>query len=253
MNNKGAISFSTVIILLLIAAILAGIAVFHFEFRLENLDVRTGSFYTQEELEKKLFTRKTDQYTYLFALRLNKLERVKLPFVEKIDVEVTDRNSAVVYVYDKPIIGCIKLMDMFICFDREGIVIDSAKEKPQGVPLIEGLDFSEFTLGKQLDGADGRDFATILDILMLLEKNGLDPENVVFGLRSEVTLYLGGNEILLGKDTNYALKINNIRAIIEAATIDSQYVYRFDMRNYNENNMEVYVTQKTVNNDFETD
>ena len=225
-----------VIRLLIILAAAVAIIVFVTCFKLENIEIRPGKRYTEEEIRNYLFTKKTDKYAVFFAYRVNKLDKITLPFVEKIDVELTDRNSVIIYVYDKAVTGCVSHMGKYIYFDREGIVVDSSSERLEGIPLIKGIDFSGYTINEPLDTGSSKVFDTILEVLMLLEKNSLAADDMEFGLRGEVTLHIGQDEVLLGQCENYDFRINNLANVMRSAPEGN---YRFDMRNFDEKNMEV--------------
>lgn len=224
--------------LLILAIILTAIIVFLLEFKLERLTIKPGSYYTAEQIEELLFTKGTDKYTALFAFRINHLWKEKIPFVEKIDVEMTDRNTAVIYVYDKAIIGCVEHMGSYVYFDREGIPVDSTVSLHEGIPLIKGLSFSDITLGRKLDFSHSGIFEKILSILMLLDKNGIAADDITFGLRDDIILHIGDDEILLGTADSYDVRIGNIPNAIAAVGEGS---YRFDFRNYDEEHLEIDV------------
>lgn len=243
MEDRRRITFGGLLKIVLLLAILIGAIVFLVDYKLENIEIRSGNFYTEQEIKDLLFVRKSDAYTYLFAFRVNNFEKPKLTFVEKIDVEVTDRNSVIVYVYDKAITGCFCHMGTYFYFDREGMIADSAAEHAKGIPEIKGVTPKEYTIGRKLDVGNADLFTTVLDILMCLNKNGLEAEDITFSVRDEITLHIDGNEILLGNTGNNDFKCNNIKNVMAAAGGNLEDVrYRFDFRNYSETNMEVYAT-----------
>ena len=234
--NKSAAPLIIRLIVLLTLA--AAVIVFLTCFKLENVEIRPGSHYTEEEIRQRLFTKKTDAYTVLFVFRINKLDVPKLTFVEKVDVEMTDRNSVIIEVHDKAITGCIEHMGSFVYFDREGIAVDSSSSRLEGIPLVKGVEFGGYTQGKPVDLGRPGLFDTLLEIIMLLGKNKLTADDICFGVRDDVTMHIGGNEIQLGVCENYDLKVNNINPAL-AALPEGTYV--IDLRNYNENNREIDV------------
>lgn len=241
--NNSRLSFGSVLKIILLLAIAGCVIAFLMLYKLENVEIRSGSFYTEQEIRDKVFTRKSDQYTYLLALRINKIEPPKMTFVEKIDVEVVDKNSAIIYVYDKAVIGCFSHMGTYFYFDREGIIVDTSSFRAANIPEIKGVSPKEFTIGSKLDVGNANLYTTVLNLLMSLSKNGLEASDIVFTLRDEVTLHIDGHEILLGNSDNYDFKCNNLKNVIAATVKDNTEIkYKFDFRNYSETNMEVYAT-----------
>lgn len=239
MRIKSKLSLAGVILRVVIVAALLSAAVFFLvDCQLEKLVIQPGSVYSADEIEKRLFNVGTDKYAVLFAARINYLWDEDIPFVEKVDVELVDKNSVIVYVYDKAVIGCVEHMGSYVYFDREGIAVDSADSVRAGIPLITGLTFTQIAMGERLDLSDGRAFGTILDILMLLEKNELAASDIDFGLRRDITIHIDDDEFLLGTADNYDVKINNFQAALSAVSEGS---YVFDFRNYSNENLEIDV------------
>ncbi len=234
--NKSAAGLIIRLIILLILA--SAVVVFITCFKLENVEIRPGIHYTEEEIRQRLFTKKTDNYTVFFVFRINKLDVPNLTFVEKVDVEMTDRNSVIIEVHDKAITGCIEHMGSYVYFDREGIAVDSSTQRLEGIPLVKGVEFGGYTQGKPIDLGRSGVFDTLLEIIMLLGKNKLAADDITFGIRDDVTLHIGGHEILLGISDNYDLRVNNIKAALDVLP-EGNYI--LDFRNYTENNREIDV------------
>lgn len=230
-SHKGLVLTLVPIAVLVIAAI-----VFLTSFKLESYTITGSLYYTEEELANMLFTEDTDRYAVLFALRINRFTPPQIPYIEKVDVELTDKNTAVIHVYDKAVTGCVFHMGQYFMFDREGIVVEADTVRNTEIPEIKGLSIDGIVLGKPLVTPNTSVFNTILDVLMLLQKNKLTAEDITFGIRYDVTLHIDGSEFLLGKDDAYDYRINNIPALM-AASPEGSYIY--DLRNYGEDNREV--------------
>lgn len=266
-------SSSTIFRLILLLALFCATVFFIVNFKLENIDIRSGDYHTEQEIKDELIKNRTDKYTYLLAFRINALDmpmikyienimpqqvtgfiekifrKPDIQFVDDVDIEVLDRNSAIIYVYDKKIAGGICHMGTYFYFDREGIIVDTDDELLAGIPEIKGLTPKELIRGQKLDVGRTDLFKDILDILLVLKKNGLAPEDMVFSTRDEITVHIDGHEILLGNNGNYDFKCNNIKNVIASVASDTDEIkYRFDFRNYSEANMEVYAT--VLNKDF---
>ena len=104
--------------------------------------------------------------------KMNKLK--DLSFVSKMDLELTDKNTVTVTVYEKSIAGCVLYKGDYVYFDKDGIVLDSSKRRVGSAPLIKGLTFTEWSIGKKLPSDDDKKFQTILTITQLVEKYDLD-------------------------------------------------------------------------------
>lgn len=225
----------------LLLIVVAAIVFYLVSFRLENVEFRNDSIYSDEEMKEKLFTgNKLDKYTYFFAWRINRSSKSSIPFVEKTDVEVIDKNSVIIYVYGKSVLGCVEHMGKYMHFDREGMVVESADAPLEGIPVVEGLEFDRVIQGEKLQMGNSTLYENLMIILKSLEKNSLSADRIVYGIRNDITLYLGGDEVLLGFEGNNDLRINNLKNILEA--LKKEYnggSFRVDLRKYSEENTEV--------------
>ena len=221
-----------------IIVLLGVLVTLYFEnFKLEKLIIEGGSHYTQKEIEDYLVTSKADGFTHFFYLKYNVFGSPEpLPFVEKMDFEIVDKNTIHVQVYDKMICGCVEHMGAFMHFDRDGIVVESTEQPDEGVPVITGIPFSKVMIGQKMEIEDERMFKIILNLTQSIQQNGIKCDRIDFDIRQNVKLYVGGSEVLLGGGDVYDYKINALKKVLEAA---GGVNYRYDMRNYSEENGEV--------------
>lgn len=223
------------LILLLIIVIIA--AVFLTQFRLENFEAEGTSYYTVQELKSRLLTEKTDGYAVLFWLRCKYWGVPDIPFIEKIDVELVDKNTVRVCAYDKAIIGCIENMGQYMYFDREGIVVESSDTPLEGSPIVRGLKFESMVMGKKLDPKKSGLVNEILNVVMLLDRNGIDASEMRYNELYEIILDVDGSQVLLGRQDNYDFALNNLKNILQS--LPGEGKYRVDMRSYSAGNAEV--------------
>ncbi len=187
--------------------------------RLDTVVVEGGSHYTNEELQNKVITEKTDRNTILLYLRYKYGKVDSIPFVEDIDIELVNKNTVEIHVYEKVITGCIEFMGGYMYFDRDGIVVESSNEKLDEVPFITGLSFSRIILYEklELEGQKKSLFNVILNITQLIKKYKLNIDTIQFNSDLEVTLYGGDNKILLGKRNTYDVQIAELQNLLPKA------------------------------------
>lgn len=208
-----------VIIFLIIASV----------FRIKHITIENTTKYTDEELVDMIMTERTDKISFLFWLRMKSGEPITIPFVEKIDVSLTDKNTVLICAYNKLITGCVKVMGGYMYFDREGIVVESSSELVDGIPVISGLKFDKVVLYEPLEIQKSSLFDTILNLTKLVSKYQLPVTNIKFSTNYEVTLTCDGNRILLGKKDSYDIAFAQLPGILEGIG-DSKL--EIDMRNY---------------------
>ena len=163
--------------------------------------------------------------------KMNKLK--DLSFVSKMDLELTDKNTVTVTVYEKSIAGCVLYKGDYVYFDKDGIVLDSSKRRVGSAPLIKGLTFTEWSIGKKLPSDDDKKFQTILTITQLVEKYDLEIDGIKFTAEKEIVLQHGGITIELGEGEYLAVQMMNLGNILKnlEGMSGTLYMKDFDSEN----------------------
>lgn len=214
----------------------AAAVIFRMMFELKHFNVTGGSRYSGEEVRQILVTKPTDRVSLFFWLRMRLFGAGEIPFVEKVEVELSGRNGVEVTVHDKLVTGCVEQMGSYLYFDREGMVVESAKERLPDVPLVTGLKFSKIVLRERMVTAKEGIFDVILDLVRLIEKQGLAVSQIAFDSDDAVTLYVDGNVVFLGKKQHYDEALAVLKSLI-AASGDRKF--KFDLTAYENGNNRV--------------
>lgn len=179
------------------------IFLFFVTFTLKEVEMDDCAYYTKEELLSFLKQSKWDDNTVLFYTKLKQGKNTEIPFIQKLDVKMLNRNKVEVTVYEKPIVGCVPYMGEYIYFDKDGKVLEISSKKVENITVFTGLSFKEMQLYDQLLVSDEEIFKTIMDISQLITKNELPIDKVTFDRHGKVTLSTNDIKILLGKRTSY--------------------------------------------------
>lgn len=228
-KNRFLLRFTKFLIFCLLIVILAFIL--FVTCRLKNVTVVGSSHYSDQELQEKVITKSTDRNTLLLYLRYKYGKVESIPFIEDIDIEIMNKNSIKIHVYEKVITGCIEFMGGYMYFDKDGIIVESSEEKLDNVPIITGLKFSKIVLYQKLSVQKDSLFDVILNITQLINKYELDIDTIQFNSDLEVILYCQDIKVLLGKKTSYDEQIAELKNLLPSAKIKKITI---DMTTYKE-------------------
>lgn len=205
--------------------------------KVKSITVEGGEHYTAEEIKERILNDAFDRYTPFITLK-EKLgfKHETIPFVEKVEIEVVDKNTVRLVVHDKVISGCVEHMGNNMYFDREGIVVESTNEKYDRVPVVTGVEFTSVVLNKRLEVENASIFSGIMELTQLFEKYGLEVDEINYDILGNVTLYVDGSIIQMGKTDNYDYRVNGLKNILEQT---GETKYKLDMRNYGPENTDV--------------
>lgn len=228
-----------VVILGVLTLLAAGIWGFN-SYRLKNITVDGLSRYTKAEFLGRLESEYLYAMTPVYCLQ-DSLVQKTIPFVEKYEIEYIDNHSARIVVHEKRVTGCVIVMGRYMFFDKDGIVVESADARLDGIPVITGLKFDEIALYRKLNVQKQSLFDTILELTRLVEQENIVADEISFDSGYEVTLYLDNITVLLGKRTSYDEQINALGGILTSL---QGRAGTLDMRNFTKENGEVILKQE---------
>ena len=159
----------------------------------------------------------------------------EIPFVSKLDIDFVDKHKVKVEVYEKSVAGCIEYMESYVFFDKDGIVMETSKERHEGVPYIKGLSIKSWQLGEKLPIENKKKFDMILTITQLLDKYDLDIQGIEFTADGEIILRKDNIEIELGDGSNLAVQLMNLGNILDSEELEGKTGVLY-MKDYSQDN-----------------
>lgn len=220
-------------IVLFVLIIIAGTILYLSTWTVDRVEVNGCEVVNTQSVSDAMKAEAPLENTLLLYIKtkFNKLEDIQ--FVSKLDLEITDKNTVTVTVYEKSIAGCVLHKGDYVYFDKDGVVLDSSKKRVGNVPLIKGLTFTEWEIGKKLPSDDDRKFQTILTITQLVDKYGLEIDGIRFTTENEIVLTHGSITIELGEGEYLAVQMMNLGNILKnlEGMSGTLYMKDFDSEN----------------------
>ncbi len=202
------------IALLIVFVIIGGTLIYFSTFKLKHVNVTGCVLSDEEEIRQTVKDYAYMNNTILLYWR-NKFHKIKgIPFVAKLEIEFKSRDTVNVIVYEKKIAGCIEYMESYVYFDKDGIILETAKDRKADVPLIEGLEFESWEMGEKLPLEDENKFNHILTITQLTDKYSLYLEGIEFTPEGDIVLKMGDIDVEVGDGSYLAVQIMNLGNII---------------------------------------
>ncbi|MBO4591105.1 MAG: hypothetical protein J5684_00905 [Eubacterium sp.] len=214
-------------------AIIVGAVAYLSTFSVADIEVNGCVMSSEDEVKKAVMDNAYINNTLVMYLQ-NKIKPVKdVAFVAKMDVEYVSKNKISVDVYEKSVAGCIEYMESFVYFDKDGIVLETAKVRYDKIPNIKGLTVKSWEIGKELPVENKKRFNTILNITQLVDKYDLDIRGIEFTVDGEVVLRHDNIEIELGEGKNLPIQLMNLGSILKELEGKSGVLYmkEFDSEN----------------------
>ncbi len=198
-SKRTGIGLAVVIVLLLMAALGAG-SYIRKTYTIETVYVEGNVHYTEDEIKAIVMDGALGNNSLYLSLKYKDKGIEGIPFVDVVDVDILSPDTVKIIVYEKALTGCVRYLDTYIYFDRDGYAVESSAVRTVGVPQIVGLRFDHMVLGEKLPVEDDGIFNSILVLTNLLQKYSLTPDKIYFNRGGEITLYFEDTKIALGNE-----------------------------------------------------
>ncbi len=240
MSNAGLIfkyNLTKFIVPLLLVLVI-GILIFAFieGFKVKTVTVEGSSHYTTDEITNYVLDSKFCMNTVFLNFKYKRKAVKDIPFVERIDVKIVDRNTVKITVFEKYVAGCIANLGNYMYFDNEGTIVEVSKIKTENVPVVTGLSFDHFNLYEPLPIENREVFNSILTITKLLNKNSLYANTIFFDENSNITLFFEDVRVNIGNGSDMDEKFNALTLILPSLEGQKGVLH---MENYTEANSNV--------------
>lgn len=190
------------------------VLVFFLGFRVTGVQVEGNSFYTDDQIKNMILDVPMAKNSILAGFIDTEKSTKDEALIDSITVSRVNRNTLLLQVKEKQMIGYIEFQGQCVNFDRQGIVQIITEEPLENVPKIEGIDVKEAVQGERLSGINTTKLNTILSVGKMLEKMEEKPDRLVFNDLNQLVLYYGTIEVRLGDDENMDEKINRLVGIL---------------------------------------
>lgn len=215
---KKNIIFITAALVLIIFIAIASISI-------NKITITGNSWYTSEQLESILFPNTLSRNSLYCFIKNNISEKESIPFIQDYQIGFKSPFEVEVIVYEKSLVGYVEYMSSYMYFDKDGIVVESANEKLDGIPLITGLSFGQITLNRPLPISNKDMFPQILNLTQVLSVNEIKVDRIYFNSSGEATLYIGAVEVILGDSSNMNGKISELKDMLPSIKTLSGTLY----------------------------
>lgn len=190
------------------------VLVFFLGFRVTGVQVEGNRFYTDDQIKNMILDVPMAKNSILAGFIDTEKSTKDEAMIDSITVSRVNRNTLLLQVKEKQMIGYIEFQGQCVNFDRQGIVQIITEEPLENVPKIEGIDVKEAVQGERLSGINTTKLNTILSVGKMLEKMEEKPDRLVFNDLNQLVLYYGTIEVRLGDDENMDEKINRLVGIL---------------------------------------
>ncbi len=197
--------------------LLAGTAVmFSPVFTVKEIRLEHSKNFTTTELADEIGLAKGDNMILFSRLRAENILK-KNPYIQHADLIMELPSTMVISLTERKVRAYIPYMDSYLYIDEEGRVLDIQDTYEPGLPLVEGLQFSEFHLGDIIEVENAESLRIMLQISQMVEKYDFKNTEVTLDVSDHQNIHghVGNVQVLLGTMDNMDQKIRTIAEFVK--------------------------------------
>lgn len=210
-------------------------------YQTEEISVEGLTYYTKEEFLAEISSETARKNTLTFRWEQKSRGEQRVPYIEHYDVIPEGKNGIRIQVYEKILVGCVKIMGQYLYFDKDGYITESSTEQIPGVPLIKGLEFDRIVLYEKLKIQKDELYDVILNITKLVREYDIPAQSISFNGRGEVEMEVDTLTVSLGKRAAYDIQIQKLADILSAVSGRNLFI---DLSGYNGGNGDIIAKPK---------
>ncbi|MDO5417456.1 MAG: cell division protein FtsQ [Lachnospiraceae bacterium] len=182
--------------------------------RVTTVTVTGNRKYTAEQIENLLFDSRLDRNS-LYCYYENRFRPHKqIPFVEDYKIVFQGPSRVEVIVYEKSVVGYVSYMSSYMYFDKDGIIVESASSRLEGIPWITGLQFGQIVLNQPLPVANQQIFEQIMNLTQVLSVYEIQADQIRYDKHGNATLVMGEVDVYLGSNKDMNGKISELHDML---------------------------------------
>lgn len=224
------------LVALVMLLITGGVIWFMNAFRITSVMVEGNIHYSTDQITDMVMNSDFSNNSVFLSMQYHNKSITDVPFVERIDVSVVDRQTVKITVYEKALAGYVQYLGSYMYFDKDGIVVESSNVLTPGIPEVSGLKFNHVVLHEALPVENDAIFQEILNITNLLNKHGLSATKIQFDSLYDVSLHFGKVRVIMGEDADMDQIIMHLTGILPHLEGKSGVLH---MENFSESNKDI--------------
>lgn len=189
--------------------------------------------YSAEQIEELLFDGQWGKNSLYSYYQSQFKPHKQIPFIEDYEIVFQNPVSVEIIVYEKSVVGYVSYMSSYMYFDKDGIIVESASSKLEGIPLVTGLEFGQIVLNQPLPVENQQIFERVMNLTQVLTMFELQTDRIHYDDHGNVTLMIGEIEVYLGDNQEMNGKVSRLADILPELWGRSGTLY---LDTYDENN-----------------
>ena len=220
-GRKKRIGWTVAVIIFLLLAIIT------ISVQITEITVTGNERYTDQQIIDLVFPGRQDRNTAYCYYKSRFKPREKIPFVEDYKIVFNSLTDIEIIIYEKSVVGYVSYMSSYMYFDKDGIIVESANTRLDGIPWITGLRFGQIVLYQPLPVEYPDIFGEIMNLTQILSIYQIEADEIKYNSNGEAVLFVDDIEVEMGSNSDLNEKIAVLRDVLPSIEKKS-YVLKLD-------------------------
>ena len=188
--------------------------VFFTSYEVKSVEVRGNSKYTDEEVKELVLTGFFSRNSLLAPFFCKSRGDTENYLVDSWSVSRVSNDTIAINFNEKKPVGCIRYLDSYVYFDRNGCFVDASIDRKEQLPYFNGIVVNQVTFDEKLPMKGTTVLNTAVTLATIFQKDDRLPDSIDFDSKNQVILTYDDVQVVLGKNENLEDKMERIQAIL---------------------------------------
>jgi cell division septal protein FtsQ len=187
-------------------------------FFISDVEITGNSRLTEEYILETMNIR-SGETVYFWNAPAARGRLLENNYVDRVDIDINYTSRRVtIKIRERILSGYIEYVDgIFLYIDERGRVLESATSFNERLPVVVGLEFTQFTVGEVLQVNNPLSFDLVVTLAQLLNRYHMSQDIVRIDVSKsdDIHLFIGNIDVEFGDISDAEEKIRTIQAIMD--------------------------------------
>lgn len=138
-------------------------------------------------------------------------------YIQEVKIKKNFPNKIIFEIKERELAGYIPYINDYLYIDKSGFIVDIKPNYTEKLPIIIGLEFDRFTLGKTLDTENKDAFNTVMKFTNSLNGKEIATDILKIDVSNlkDIHLYIGKIDVIIGNGEDINIKVNTLIEIMK--------------------------------------
>ncbi|MGL4362657.1 MAG: cell division protein FtsQ/DivIB [Cellulosilyticaceae bacterium] len=138
-------------------------------WQVDQIIIKGNEVYTEEEIRTAMTLSEGMHITQLNKEKV--VDEISIfPYMGTVDVAYKFPNDVIINIHERRPLGYVRFLDTYIAIDEDGFAVEQSSTRRMKLPIIEGLQFNQVTIGGQIQIENTAQMQTLKEITRILRK-----------------------------------------------------------------------------------